>query len=476
MGDPGRHDASDGVAGLREYRRRRDFASTPEPAGGAPAGGAPRFVIQEHHARSLHWDLRLERDGVLASWALPRGIPPDPRANRLAVRTEDHPLDYLSFEGVIPKGQYGAGTMMVWDSGVYDVEKFRPDEVIVVLHGQRVSGRYVLFRTEGRNWMIHRMDPPADPDREPMPEGIVPMLAKAGSLPHDDSAWAYEIKWDGVRAIAYVSGGRVRLQGRSGIDVTATYPELAGLGADLGAVECVLDGEIIAPDEAGRPSFERLQRRINVGSERAVRRLMHDVRVSFQAFDLLWLEGRSTMPLRYDERRQLLDRLELDGAAWATPSYHVGDGEAMLDHTRQLGLEGVIGKRLDSRYEPGRRTGAWVKVKNPALLRAVIGGFTHGSGGRTGQLGAVALGVRTEDGGLRYIGKAGSGLSERVVADLEQRLAPLRRATSPFSQGSPPKGTMFVEPALEADIEYLEWTNSGTLRHPVFKALRVEGC
>jgi len=181
---------------LSEYEQRRDFAATPEPAPDAPVAAATRrFVIQEHHATSLHWDLRLEHEGVLASWALPRGIPPDPRQNRLAVRTEDHPLAYLEFEGEIPKGQYGGGLMEIWDSGTYQVEKFRDREVIVVLHGERVTGRYALFRTEGRNWMIHRMDPPDDPGRELMPEGIAPMLAKPGSLPPHADDWAFEIKW-----------------------------------------------------------------------------------------------------------------------------------------------------------------------------------------------------------------------------------------------------------------------------------------
>jgi bifunctional non-homologous end joining protein LigD len=199
---------------------------------------------------------------------------------------------------------------------------------------------------------------------------------------------------------------------------------------------------------------------------------MQDVRVTFQAFDLLWLEGHSTMQLRYEERRRLLARLELDGPSWSTPANHVGDGAAFLEHARELGLEGVVAKRLDSRYEPGKRSGAWVKVKNPQTLRAVIGGFAYGEGGRSGRIGSVALGVE-EDGGLRYIGKAGSGIAGAVLDELEARLEPLRRPSSPFTAGSPPRGTVFVEPALGADVEFLEWTRAGTLRHPVFKALRV---
>src|SRR4051794_16898676 len=188
---------------LDEYEAKRSFSETPEPKGRKRAKKAreDRFVIQEHHARRLHWDLRMERDGVLASWALPKGVPQDPKENRLAVRTEDHPLEYLEFEGKIPKGQYGAGTMKIWDRGTYDAEKLRDDELIVTFHGERVQGKYALFQTDGDNWMIHRMDPPADPEREPMPRGLKPMSATLSTLPPDDEGWAYEIKWDGVRAL-----------------------------------------------------------------------------------------------------------------------------------------------------------------------------------------------------------------------------------------------------------------------------------
>jgi bifunctional non-homologous end joining protein LigD len=213
---------------LSPYRSKRDFARTPEPAGAPGADeDAARFVIQEHHARRLHWDLRLEREGVLVSWAVPKGIPPDPRRNHLAVHTEDHPLEYLDFEGEIPAGSYGAGTMTVWDRGTYSAEKFRDNEVIVTFAGDRVRGRYALFQTDGDNWMIHRMDPPDDPEREAMPEQVAPMLATLSKrLPGDADAFGYEVKWDGVRAVAYVDGGSVRLESRSGETITARYPEL----------------------------------------------------------------------------------------------------------------------------------------------------------------------------------------------------------------------------------------------------------
>src|SRR3954454_11093387 len=309
---------------LDRYRSKRDFAATPEPGGDAPAAAEAlnRFVVHEHHARRLHWDLRLERDGVLVSWAIPKGIPPDPAKNHLAVHTEDHPLEYIEFSGEIPAGQYGAGTMKIWDQGTYETHKFRDKEVMITFHGERLHGRYVLFRTRGDDWMIHRMDPPEDPEREPMPERLEPMLARTGSLPDDDERWGYEIKWDGVRAIAFVQGGRIVLQARSGRDVTARYPELRPLAAALAGREVVLDGEVVAFDGA-RPSFQKLQGRMHLTSDHAVRRLAREDPVHYVAFDLLYLDGRSLLGLPYTERRAALAELELAGPTWQAPAHHV---------------------------------------------------------------------------------------------------------------------------------------------------------
>ncbi len=210
--------------------------------------------MQEHSARAMHWDLRLEHEGTLASWAIPKGIPADPKRNNLAVRTEDHPLEYLDFHGEIPAGNYGAGTMRIFDRGTFELHKWRDKEVMVTFHGERVRGKYVLFKTGDKNWMIHRMDPPEDPDREPMPEKIEPMLARLGPLPRDDANWAFEIKWDGVRAIGYADGGRLRLMSRNGNNITPRYPELRELGRALGTHEAVLDGEVVALED-GRPEL-----------------------------------------------------------------------------------------------------------------------------------------------------------------------------------------------------------------------------
>jgi bifunctional non-homologous end joining protein LigD len=459
---------------LARYRSKRDFTTTPEPPDAPEAtaeGDRPRFVVQEHHARSLHWDLRLEREGTLASWAVPKGIPADPARNHLAVRTEDHPLAYLDFEGTIPEGEYGAGTMAVWDRGTYETHKFRDDEVMVTFHGERLEGRYVLFRTRGNDWMIHRMDPPADPAFVPFPERLEPMLARTGPLPREDGRWAYEIKWDGVRAIGFVSGGRLRLASRNGNDITPRYPELRELGRALGAREAVLDGEVVAFGEDGRPSFQRLQKRMHLSSEHAVRRLAAREPVVYIIFDLLHLEGRSLLDLPYAQRRAALAELELEGPAWQAPAHHVGDGAAMLEASRAQGLEGIIAKRLDSPYVPGRRTPAWVKVKNVRRADVVVGGWMPGEGGRSGRIGALLVGCH-EGGELRYAGRVGTGFTGAELERLEGILAPLARPDSPFASRKLPKAARFVEPELVASVEYLEWTQARTLRAPSYKGLR----
>jgi bifunctional non-homologous end joining protein LigD len=460
---------------LGSYRAKRDFEKTAEPSGRGRGErrGAPRFVVQEHHARRLHWDLRLEHEGTLVSWALPRGIPAHPDENRLAVHTEDHPLEYLEFEGEIPKGEYGAGTMAVWDRGTFEAEKFRANEVIATFHGERVRGRYALFQTRDRDWLIHRMDPPEDPGYEPMPERLAPMLAKSGSLPRDERRYGFEVKWDGIRTVLFCDHGHLALQGRNFTDFTPRYPEVRGLAGELGARRLILDGEIVAFDDAGRPSFERLQARMHLASDSAVKRRMRDIPATYVIFDLLYLDGRSTMSLPYQERRELLERLELEGPAWRTPSYQRGEGSALLEATARLGIEGIVAKRLDCAYEPGRRAGGWVKVKNVCMQDVVIGGWTPGEGGRSGRLGALTVGTM-DAGRLVYAGKVGTGFTESTLGALVRELEPLRRDTSPFDGRQPPKGTIFVEPRLVAAVEFREWTKSGTLRAPSFKGLRPD--
>jgi bifunctional non-homologous end joining protein LigD len=471
---------------LRTYRAKRDFERTSEPAGEAeraPAdAGAPRFVVQEHHATRLHWDLRLEHHGALASWAVPNGIPADPADNRLAVHTEDHPLEYLEFEGEIPKGEYGAGTMGIWDRGTYETHKWEDRKVEVTFHGERLRGRYGLFPIgrdgdSANDWMIHRMDPPSDPGREPMLEHVLPMLARSGTLPADSAGWDFEVKWDGVRAIAYVRPGRLRLESRNLNDISNAYPEVRGLLRQFGMREAVLDGEIIAFDDSGRPSFGRLQSRMHLTSSSAIRRRMADTPVVYAIFDLLYVDGRSLLELPYSERRERLEALDLSGPAWRVPAHHGGDGAALLEATRKQGLEGVVAKRRDSRYEPGRRTNGWVKVKHTRRQELVIGGWLPGEGRRSERIGALLVGYPDGEYArrLRYAGRVGTGFTDAVLDDLRRRLAPLRRDDNPFDpRPRLPRNAVYVEPTLVAEIDFANWTTDGIMRAPSFKGLRSD--
>ncbi len=465
---------------LTTYRAKRDPQRTPEPMGG-PRKGAKKnapltFVIQEHHARALHWDFRLERDGVLVSWALPKGLPMDPATNHLAVHVEDHPFDYGKFEGTIPKGEYGAGRVTIWDHGTYDTEKWRTNEVMVVLHGKRASGRYVLFPIDEKNWMIHRMDP-APAFFEAMPQHVKPMLALAGELPKRDAGWAYEFKWDGVRAMVYVDGGRVRAFTRNDKSLLSAFPELRDIGLHLGSRSAILDGEIVALDKDNRPNFSTLSKRLHVTSKSEIEKLRHSIPASFFAFDLLYLEGHSLMDRSYDDRRAALESLELRGETYATPpSITNTSGAKVLDISRERGFEGVVLKRRDSRYVAGSRSGSWIKVKNFFTQEVVIGGWTEGKGEREGSLGALLLGVPTDQ-GLGYVGKVGTGFTAAIRTDLLARLKPLARKSSPFTTAlgrTETEAAHFVRPTVVGEVQFAEWTNDGHLRQPSWRGIRTD--
>ncbi|HEY3260012.1 MAG TPA: non-homologous end-joining DNA ligase [Pseudonocardiaceae bacterium] len=479
------------MSGLSEYRRKRDAARTPEPVpppgdsgeDDLPRGNDDTFVIQEHHARRLHWDVRLERDGVLVSWAVPRGLPEAPGDIRLAVHTEDHPMEYATFEGVIPKGEYGAGKMMIWDRGRYETVKWSDREVAVVLHGQRVSGRYVFFRSsrnvEDRDWMVRRSDPPTDPDWQPLPDALAPMLATPGSLPapEDDANWAYEFKWDGVRALARVEGGRVLLTARSGHDITVTYPELRALGAELGSSQVLLDGEIVALRD-GRPSFAALQSRMHVANAAQARRLADQLPITYLIFDVLHLNGRPTLALPYADRRSLLESLELDGPRWQTTPSFTGDGAVILEAATEQRLEGLVAKRLTSRYHTGRRSPDWIKITTDKVVEVVIGGWRPGGGRREGLVGSLMLGVPSPDGGgLRYVGQVGTGFSDEALRAITARLQGLARPASPFVTPVPPdraRGATWVDPVLVGEVIFREWTPDGRMRLPSWRGLRPD--
>ncbi|BBY31806.1 ATP-dependent DNA ligase [Mycolicibacterium sediminis] len=456
---------------LTTYRSMRDSSKTPEPVPRAsPAtGNDDTFVIQEHHATRLHYDFRLERHGVLVSWAVPKNLPETPSVNHLAVHTEDHPLEYATFEGTIPKGEYGGGEVTVWDSGTYETEKFNdnpPDgpakggEVIVTLHGSKVEGRYALIQTGGKQWLAHRMKE----QPQPIPDDVKPMLAAHGSVARlTKVVWAFEGKWDGYRLLVDADHGALRLRSRSGRDVTAEYPQLRALAADLADHHVVLDGEAVALDANGVPNFGLMQNRAT------------STRVEFWAFDVLALDGRSLLRAKYSDRRRILETLAEAGGL-IVPDQLPGDGPDALEHARSQRWEGVVAKKRDSTYQPGRRSQSWIKDKLWLTQEVVIGGWRAGEGGRTSGIGALLMGIPSDD-GLVFAGRVGTGFTDRDLANLKKTLAPLEAEESPFTKrltGPDAKGVTFVRPELVGEVRFSERTSDGRLRQPSWRGLRPD--
>jgi len=461
---------------LTEYQRKRDFRRTPEPKGRQPKKEETRrYVVHRHHATRLHWDVRLEMRGILASWAVPNGPPLEAGKKRLAVHTEDHPIEYLTFHGVIPDG-YGAGSMTIWDTGTYELLEEKDYELKLRFNGKRLQGEWVLVKTrqnEGRDWLMIKHGTP--PKNDPLLGKIAPMLAAAADEPFDSPEFTYEAKWDGVRTIAFVDGGEVRLQTRNLLDCTRQYPEGTQVAeAMTGAYQAIVDGEIVALDEKGVPSFQRLQPRMHVTDDSTVRKLRRSTPVIYQVFDLLYADGEdlTRKPLR--ERLRRLDEALTPMGAIRRSEGFVGTGVALFEAAKEQGLEGIIAKRLDSTYQPGARSPAWVKVKAFRTMDCVVGGWTAGQGGRASTLGALLLGVY-RDGKLEPVGHVGTGFDERTLRDLLATLEKHESPTSPFATmprvNQPARWCM---PELVCEVEYVEITRDGTLRHPTYRGLRPD--
>ncbi len=470
---------------LERYGQRRDFAKSPEPPPTSepsrPRSDAPRFVVQHHLATRLHHDLRLEHRGTAASWAVPKGLPDVPGVQHLAIQTEDHPLDYLDFSGDIPQGEYGAGPMRIWDQGTYETLEWRNDGVKIRLHGSRHDGEFHLFRTgdDPTQWLVIRT---GQPETLPHPPpDLRPMLAvDGGGRVFDDPAWRFEVKWDGVRAIATTrrpgagQPAATTLVSRAGNDLTGGYPELASLWERVLARNAVLDGEIVVLDERGRSSFQLLQRRMHLRDRAAIDRLRRTVKVTYMAFDLLVLDGEELTSLPLSERLDLLGEVLIPGSAVRHSDGVDGQGSAMFSAAIEHGLEGLIAKRLDSPYRPGARSRNWLKLKVRRRARVVIGGFMPGEGKRTGRPGSLLAGAY-EGSALRYVGRVGTGFTEEELDRLEERFAHHTADASPFGTGpSPPAGARWLRADLVCAIEYGEVTSEGLLRAAAYKGLDPE--
>src|SRR5512133_2943673 len=457
---------------LKEYRRKRDPEKTSEPFGkGKKRGKEPIFVIQRHDARRLHYDFRLERDGALASWAVPKGVPLEPGQRALAVHVEDHPLDYAGFEGEIPKGQYGAGTVEIWDSGTYElVEEKKDGGLTVRLHGKRLEGTWTLVPAhldgDPKNWLLLRKRDETIQSAQPR-RHYEPMLATLERDVPKGDGWLYEVKWDGFRALAYMSQGEARLTSRTGNDLTQRFPNVAKeIPKALKTPDCVLDGEVCAIDEQGRSSFSLMQQ----GKPGPP--------IVYCVFDVLELEGEPLVDLPLTERRKRLEKLLDRRNKTVRLSEVFEDGEALYEAAKQQGLEGIMAKRADSRYAVGRRTRDWLKVKTHGRQEFIIAGYTKGQGRRAGTLGSLVLAVQRGP-NLEYVGNVGTGFTGEEIEKLLAKLRPLERKTPPFKEvPKMPKvrkgDVVWVEPNLVCEVEFAEWTHDGHLRAPSYQGLRED--
>ena len=519
---------------LEEYRRKRDFGATPEPAPGELVQRSGRFTIQRHRATALHYDVRLEIDGVLVSWAVPKGPTLDPTARRLAMRTEDHPIEYFDFEGVIPRAQYGAGDVIVWDWGTYEPEAETPDpsvalrsgEIKFELHGEKLRGRFTIIRTDNRGrgddgrerWLLlHKRDadavagwdaedhprsvktgrtndevlagvPPyaeADPPRPvaeidlsaaneaPLPDFIPPMKATLADAAFDDPDWLFEVKWDGYRVEAVVRDGMARIWTRNQLDAARYFPDLAGPAPWIDARDAIVDGEVVALDADGRPSFSLLQDRTGIRTGRApgTKRPGPPAPVVYQAFDLLHLEGRSLLLVPLEERKRMLRSLLRPHPLVRYASHVSGDGLAFTEAARAQELEGIVAKLRRSPYEPGRRSRSWLKVKLRREQEVAVVGWLEGQGTHR-DLGSLIVAVRSGDRWV-HAGQVGSGIDTRTRRELRKKLDELARDASVLDPVPRLKGAHWVEPKLVIRVEFADWTADGLLRQAAFKGMEI---
>lgn len=572
---------------LEEYKRKRDFKQTPEPPPEVGKLGKSRFVVQKHRATRLHYDFRLEQDGVLLSWAVPKGPSQSPADKRLAMQVEDHPVSYFDFEGIIPPDNYGAGTVMVWDVGTWEPlgephEMLRKGDLKFRLHGQKLKGEFVLARmrsrrpgSKGTEWLLikkrdeHALDeydidqldysvltkrslkeiagdenapewqshkkasrgkkvawledaiakaekkkPPAPAEKataekkaapkrqsavkkkpavsDPLvsvlqslpgavesapPRAIKPMLATLVDEPFDDADWLFEIKWDGYRAIAYIQDGDVRLVSRKQNEFH-DYPELRGLPDYLKARRVILDGEIVALDEQGRPSFSLMQQRTGISFDGHRRAKRSDVPIMYYAFDLLWAEGYNLMRVDLEKRKEVLQQIVQNSGLLRYSEHFAGQGKAVYKVAAEKKLEGIIAKRAKSCYEQ-KRSSDWLKIKITQSIECVIGGYTEPRGSRE-HFGSVVLGLYDEKKQLIPVGQAGSGFTEQTHADMWELLKKLKTDKNPFAfKPVSDRRVYFVRPELVAEIKFTEWTHESEegglkMRAPVYLGLRQD--
>lgn len=456
---------------LQTYKQKRDFEKTPEPAGEVLPGGSNNFVVHRHHASHLHYDLRLEKEGVLKSWAVPKGLPPRPGVKRLAVQTEDHPIEYLKFDGKIPKGQYGAGEMWIYALGKYQIIKEKKDGFYFRLNSKEITGEYRMHKTKEREYLLERVD---EPQVDYVNQFIEPMLSENKEKPPRGEDYIFEVKWDGIRALISYEEGRVRLYTRNRNEVTSKFPELLDGEKAFRATNAVFDAEIVSLDSTGKPVFKKVINRLMSSGESNIVKMSKTSPCYCYIFDCLYLDGRSLINEPLTKRKEWLkDAIRTDTSYRVSES--LADGDSLFQAAREHGLEGIMAKKRDSKYLPGKRTDCWYKVKIRQTCEVHIIGYTKGKGDRAASFGALHI-AEKEGNTLNYRGKVGTGFDDATIKTLMEAMKNIAQLKKPAVTGNvfDPKSSVWLAPQLVAEVTYSRLTPDKMFREPVFVKLRLD--
>ncbi len=455
---------------LESYSAKRSFEKTPEPQPSMPAKAGSAFVVHRHHASRLHYDLRLEKDGVLRSWAVPKGLPPRPGIMRLAVNVEDHPLDYVNFEGAIPKGEYGGGMMWKFAKGWHEITKQKKDGFYFRLHSPELNGEYRIHHTKENQWLLERVD---TAQIDWLHSDVEPMLGQTANTPPISPDYLYELKWDGIRALITVDEGTIRIRGRKGMDFTDKFPELLDVEQSFRATSAVFDGEIVCLESDGKPNFGDVITRMQQTSAGSIERLKTKHPAVCYLFDCLYLDGRAIVNEPLTRRREWLADAVKTGGPYRV-SEAMEDGAGLFEAVRGMGLEGIMAKQRNSPYLPGKRSDSWLKIKARETTECVIVGYTKGEGERRTKFGALHLAQLVDD-ALKYRGKVGTGFDDKTMGSISEQLSKLTIKNRPVKERPLDAAqSVWVEPKVMCEVQYARITPDGMLREPVFIRLRPD--
>jgi len=455
---------------LERYSKKRDFEKTPEPKAAAAEGSGNAFVVHRHHASHLHYDLRLEAEGVLKSWAVPRGLPPVPGVKRLAVQTEDHPLKYLTFDGKIPKGEYGGGDMWIYASGKYQITKEKKDGFYFRLNSKEVTGEYRIYKIKEKEWLLERVD---QPQIDYLHAAVEPMLSENVDRPPRGDDYIYEVKWDGIRALISLEDGQIHIRSRNQREVTNQFPELLAGDKAFRATCGLFDAEIVCLSASGKPEFRKIINRLQSTGETTIQKLAKTNPVNCYIFDCLYLDGRSLVNDPLMKRKEWLNDVVRTDSLYRVSEF-VEDGTSLFEAAREHGLEGIMAKRKESKYMPGRRSDLWLKIKVRQTAECMIIGYTQGKGNRGQTFGALHIADKIND-ELHYRGKVGTGFDDAMMKEINAELQKLPKVKKPIKEKVlDEKVTIWVAPQLWVEINFSQLTPDKMYREPVFLRLRLD--